>query len=51
MSGFNPKAVDDTFFPDGRHRVNFLMNIGYGDRDKLHPRLPRLDFAEIASWA
>jgi 3-hydroxypropanoate dehydrogenase len=51
MSGFNPKAVDDAFFPDGRHRVNFLMNIGYGDRDKLHPRLPRLDFAEIASWA
>jgi 3-hydroxypropanoate dehydrogenase len=51
MSGFNPKAVDDAFFPDGRHRVNFLMNIGYGDRDKLHPRLPRLDLAEIASWA
>jgi 3-hydroxypropanoate dehydrogenase len=51
MSGFNPKAVDEAFFPDGRHRVNFLMNIGYGDRDKLHPRLPRLDFAEIASWA
>jgi 3-hydroxypropanoate dehydrogenase len=51
MSGFNPKAVDDAFFPDGRHRVNFLMNIGYGDRDKLHPRLPRLDLAEVASWA
>jgi len=50
MSGFNPKAVDEAFFPDGRHRVNFLMNIGYGDRDKLHPRLPRLDFAEVASW-
>jgi 3-hydroxypropanoate dehydrogenase len=51
MSGFNPKAVDEAFFPDGRYRVNFLMNIGYGDRDKLHPRLPRLDFAEVASWA
>jgi 3-hydroxypropanoate dehydrogenase len=51
MSGFNPKAVDEAFFPDGRYRVNFLMNIGYGDRDKLHPRLPRLDFTEIASWA
>jgi 3-hydroxypropanoate dehydrogenase len=51
MSGFNPKAVDEAFFPDGRHRVNFLMNIGYGDRDKLHPRLPRLDLAEVASWA
>jgi 3-hydroxypropanoate dehydrogenase len=51
MSGFNPKAVDEAFFSDGRYRVNFLMNIGYGDRDRLHPRLPRLDFAEIASWA
>jgi 3-hydroxypropanoate dehydrogenase len=50
MSGFNPKAVDDAFFPDGHYRVNFLMNIGYGDRDKLHPRLPRLDLSEVASW-
>ena len=50
MSGFNPKAVDEAFFPDGRHRVNFLLNIGYGDRGALHPRPPRLDVAEVASW-
>jgi len=50
MSGFNPEAVDETFFPDGRYRVNFLLNIGYGDREKLHPRLPRLEFGEIARW-
>jgi 3-hydroxypropanoate dehydrogenase len=51
MSGFNPKAVDETFFPDGRYRVNFLLNIGYGDRAALHPRPPRLDLREVASWA
>ena len=51
MSGFNPKAVDDTFFSDGRYRVNFLLNIGYGDRDALHPRPPRLELGEVASWA
>src|SRR5580692_2726202 len=36
MSGFNPKAVDDAFFADGRYRTNFLLNIGYGDRGALH---------------
>lgn len=51
MSGFNPKAVDEAFFPDGRYRVNFLLNIGYGNRDKLHPRPPRLAFDETARWA
>jgi 3-hydroxypropanoate dehydrogenase len=51
MSGFNPKAVDETFFPDTRYRVNFLVNIGYGNRAALHPRPPRLDFGEVASWA
>jgi 3-hydroxypropanoate dehydrogenase len=49
MSGFNPKAVDDAFFPDGRYRVNFLLNIGYGDRGALHPRPPRLELGEVAT--
>ena len=51
MSGFNPKAVDEAFFPDGQYRVNFLLNIGYGNRDALHPRPPRLEFGELARWA
>jgi 3-hydroxypropanoate dehydrogenase len=50
MSGFNPGAVDAEFFPDGRYKTNFLLNIGYGNRDALHPRPPRLAFTEIASW-
>jgi 3-hydroxypropanoate dehydrogenase len=51
MSGFNPKAVDEAFFPDGRYRVNFLLNIGYGNRAALHPRPPRLEPGEVARWA
>jgi len=50
MSGFDPAKVDAAFFPDGRWRTNFLLNIGYGDRDRLHPRLPRLGFDEVARW-
>ena len=50
MSGFDADKVDTAFFPDGRYRTNFLLNIGYGDRDRLRPRLPRLDFSEVARW-
>ena len=51
MSGFNPKAVDEAFFPDGQYRANFLLNIGYGNRAALHPRPPRLELGEVARWA
>ena len=50
MSGFDADKVDAAFFPDHRYRTNFLLNIGYGDRDRLHPRLPRLGFDEVARW-
>jgi 3-hydroxypropanoate dehydrogenase len=50
MSGFDADKVDAVFFPDGRWRANFLLNIGYGDRSKLRPRLPRLGFDEVARW-
>ncbi|HEY1921810.1 MAG TPA: malonic semialdehyde reductase [Tepidisphaeraceae bacterium] len=46
MSGFNQAKVDAEFFPDGRFKSNFLINIGYGDKSKLHPRNPRLEFHE-----
>lgn len=46
MSGFDNKVVDNTFFPAGKIRSNFLCNLGYGDADKLHPRSPRLAFDE-----
>jgi 3-hydroxypropanoate dehydrogenase len=46
MSGFNAEKLDQAFFPDGRWKSNFICGLGYGDRSKLHPRGPRLDFEE-----
>lgn len=47
MSGFDNAKVDAAFFPDGRLRSNFLINIGYGTGKGIPPRNPRLDFAEV----
>lgn len=49
LSGFDAAAVDAEFFPDGRWRTNFMVNLGYGDRDQLFPRLPRLPFETACS--
>lgn len=49
MSGFDNKAVDTEFFPDGRFTSNFLVNIGFGDPGGNHPRGPRLPFEEAVS--
>lgn len=46
MSGFDNAKVDAAFFPDGKWRSNFLINLGYGDPSKLLPRHPRLSFEE-----
>ncbi len=46
MSGFNPELLNQTFFQDSTWKVNFLLNIGYGDDKKVHNRLPRLSFDE-----
>jgi len=48
MSGFDNAKVDKEFFPGGKVRSNFLVNLGYGDHAKLFPRNPRLTFAEAA---
>ncbi len=45
MSGFDRAKVDAEFFPDGKWKSNFLCNLGYGNKAKLFPRNPRLDFA------
>jgi 3-hydroxypropanoate dehydrogenase len=63
MSGFDHAKVDEEFFAagkpcfgcdqeffsEGHVKTNFLCNLGYGDPSKLHPRLPRLAFAEACS--
>lgn len=46
MSGFDNAKLDAEFFPDGRYKSNFLINLGRGDESKLHPRNPRPDFEE-----
>jgi len=61
MSGFDNEKVDREFFPAsapissgqagtfiaaGAIKSNFLCNLGYGDVTQLHPRGPRLAFAE-----
>lgn len=51
MSGFDNAGVDREFFPDGRWKSNFLLNLGYGDPDRLRPRLPRLAFEDVCKIA
>ncbi len=48
MSGFDADKVNAAFFPDGRVKANFLVNLGYGDPSGNHPRGPRLAFDEAA---
>ena len=63
MSGFDNAKVDEAFFgagkecagceqeffPEGHVKSNFLCNLGYGDRAKLFPRGPRLEFEEACT--
>lgn len=46
MSGFDADKINAEFFPNGRVKVNFLLNIGYGNNISLMPRHPRPSFAE-----
>lgn len=48
MSGFDAAKLNAEFFPDGDWKVNFLVNLGYGDTTGNHPRGPRLGFEEVA---
>jgi 3-hydroxypropanoate dehydrogenase len=48
MSGFDNAAVDAAFFPDGKWKSNFLVNLGYGDPSGNWPRGPRLPFETVA---
>jgi len=46
MSGVDNNKLDATFFTDDNVKSIFICAIGYGDRTKLHPRSPRLDFGQ-----
>jgi 3-hydroxypropanoate dehydrogenase len=47
MGGFDRDAVDREFFPGGRIRSNFIIAIGHGTTEKLHPRQPRFAFDKV----
>ena len=49
MSGFDNALLDAAFFPDGKWKSNFLINLGHGDPAKVRPRNPRLTFDEACS--
>ncbi len=42
--------ADAAFFPDGRLKSNFLVNIGYGTGKGIVPRNPRLSFEETCRF-
>lgn len=44
MSGFDAQKANEIMFPDGQWKVNFILNLGYGDRIALFDRQPRLPF-------
>lgn len=48
MSGFDPTTLNAAFFPDGRWKANFLVNLGWGDPAGNRPRGPRLSFEDAA---
>ena len=45
-AAFDNAKADAAFFPDGRFKSNFLVNIGYGTGEGIAPRNPRLSFEE-----
>lgn len=51
MSGFDNAKVDAEFFAGSAVQSNFIVNLGYGNRDTLKPRNPRLSFDEACRIA
>ena len=51
MSGFNQAKMDAAFFAGTSVRSNFICNLGYGNRDSLSPRAPRLTFEDACRIA
>lgn len=47
MLGIDESAVNRTFFPASRVRVNMIATMGYGDSKTVYPRAPRFEFDEV----
>ncbi|MDO6443114.1 malonic semialdehyde reductase [Marinobacter sp. 2_MG-2023] len=46
MSGFDPSKVNEAFFAGTTWKSNLLINLGYGNPEKIYDRLSRLEFAD-----
>lgn len=44
MGGFDPAKTDEAFLAGTTWKSLLLVNLGYGDQEKLFPRNPRLSF-------
>lgn len=52
MGGFDKAGMDAEFFADGRLKSILVVNIGHAAAENAHhPRQPRLDPAEVLTWA
>ena len=49
MTGYDAIALNESFFPDGEHKVVAVLNIGKPGQNAWMGRLPRLDFDEVVS--
>ncbi len=49
MGGVDLGKVDAEFFPDGRCKANYVINLGHGDDSQLFPRNPRLSFEQACT--
>ncbi len=47
MGGFDRQKADEAFLKDTTYKSNFLCNLGYGVKEKLHPRNPRFNFEDV----
>lgn len=50
MAGFDTDGVTAEFFPGGRHRALLVVNLGHPAAGAWHPRLPRLDTADVLEF-
>jgi 3-hydroxypropanoate dehydrogenase len=50
MGGFDAAAIDTAFFAGTTWRTQLVINVGYGDRARLHPRNPRLALDEFTRF-
>lgn len=50
MSGFDRSKLDEAFFQGTTLTANLLINLGYGDAEKLYARLPRLSLEQACAF-